>query len=77
MAEIQKITPYFWLFGKAEEAARFYTSIFNNSRIITCFSLPEDPAGGSSFVEFELEASVSWLSTGYPKYRSPKPCRWL
>jgi predicted 3-demethylubiquinone-9 3-methyltransferase (glyoxalase superfamily) len=33
MATMQKITPFLWLDGRAEEAARFYTSIFKNSRI--------------------------------------------
>jgi predicted 3-demethylubiquinone-9 3-methyltransferase (glyoxalase superfamily) len=27
-----KITPFLWFDGQAEEAARFYTSIFKNSR---------------------------------------------
>ena len=30
---MQKITPFLWFDGKAEEAARFYTSIFTNSKI--------------------------------------------
>ncbi|MBI2924098.1 MAG: VOC family protein [Verrucomicrobia bacterium] len=30
---MQKITPFLWFDGKAEEAARFYTSIFKNSAI--------------------------------------------
>lgn len=30
---MNKITPFLWFDGRAEEAARFYTSIFNNSRI--------------------------------------------
>lgn len=29
----QKITPFLWFDGKAEEAARFYTSIFKDSEI--------------------------------------------
>lgn len=29
----QKITPFLWFDGKAEEAARFYTSVFKNSKI--------------------------------------------
>jgi predicted 3-demethylubiquinone-9 3-methyltransferase (glyoxalase superfamily) len=29
----QKITPFLWFDGKAEEAAKFYTSIFRNSKI--------------------------------------------
>jgi predicted 3-demethylubiquinone-9 3-methyltransferase (glyoxalase superfamily) len=30
---MQKITPFLWFDGKAEDAARFYTSIFRNSKI--------------------------------------------
>ena len=30
---MQKITPFLWFDGKAEEAANFYTAIFNDARI--------------------------------------------
>ena len=30
----QKISPFLWFENKAEEAARFYTSVFKNSRIL-------------------------------------------
>ena len=30
---MQRITPFLWFDGKAEEAAKFYTSIFKNSKI--------------------------------------------
>ena len=30
---MQKITPFLWFDDKAEEAAKFYTSIFKNSKI--------------------------------------------
>ena len=30
---MQKITPFLWFDGEAEEAARFYTSIFKNSKM--------------------------------------------
>ena len=30
---MQKIRPFLWFDGKAEEAATFYTSIFKNSKI--------------------------------------------
>jgi len=33
MKNTQKIRPFLWFDGKAEEAARFYTSIFKNSKI--------------------------------------------
>ena len=32
---MQKITPFLWFDGKAEEAAKFYTSIFKNSKIVS------------------------------------------
>ncbi|MBX9851687.1 MAG: VOC family protein [Cytophagaceae bacterium] len=31
----QKITPFLWYDGKAEEAARFYTGIFKNSKVLS------------------------------------------
>ncbi len=31
----QKITPFLWFDGKAQEAAKFYVSIFKNSKIVT------------------------------------------
>ena len=67
MPNIQKITPYFWLFGQAEEAAHYYTSIFRNSRIVSVSILPEDPAGGSALVEFELEGQRFIAFDGVPE----------
>jgi predicted 3-demethylubiquinone-9 3-methyltransferase (glyoxalase superfamily) len=32
---MQNITPFLWFDGKAEEAAKFYTSIFENSKIVS------------------------------------------
>lgn len=34
LAEVQKITPFFWFDHQAEEAAQLYTSIFPNSKIL-------------------------------------------
>ena len=31
---MQKITPFLWFDGKAEEAMHFYISIFRNSKIL-------------------------------------------
>jgi predicted 3-demethylubiquinone-9 3-methyltransferase (glyoxalase superfamily) len=33
MPKIQKITPCLWFDKEAEEAAKFYTTVFENSRI--------------------------------------------
>jgi predicted 3-demethylubiquinone-9 3-methyltransferase (glyoxalase superfamily) len=55
---MQKITPFLWYSKEAEEAAKFYTSIFPNSRIVRVSALPADspsgPAGSVKMVEFEL-----------------------
>jgi predicted 3-demethylubiquinone-9 3-methyltransferase (glyoxalase superfamily) len=32
---MQKITPFLWFDGKAEEAMNFYTSIFPNSKVVS------------------------------------------
>ena len=32
---MQKITPFLWFDGRAEEAARFYTSIFKQSKMLS------------------------------------------
>lgn len=32
-SHMSKVTPFLWFDGQAEEAAKFYTSIFKNSRI--------------------------------------------
>ena len=55
MADFQKITPFLWLDGVAREAAEFYVSIFNDSRIVSSDTFGEGPAEGSSTVAFDLE----------------------
>ena len=55
---IQKITANLWYAKEAEEAAKFYTSIFPDSRIDSVTPLPADspsgPAGSVKVVEFTL-----------------------
>ena len=63
MAQLQRITPFLWFESQAEEAARFYTSVFKDSRIIKQRrygdagqpQLHHRPAGSIMTVEFELE----------------------
>ena len=53
-----KIFPFLWYAKEAEEAARFYASIFPNSRVDRVWSLPTDspsgPAGSVKVVDFVL-----------------------
>jgi predicted 3-demethylubiquinone-9 3-methyltransferase (glyoxalase superfamily) len=55
---VQKIIPHLWYAREAEEAARFYASIFPNSRVDRVTGLgadsPSGPAGSVSVVEFTL-----------------------
>ena len=52
------ITPTLWYSREAEEAAKFYASIFPNSRVNRVTALPSDspsgPAGSVKIVEFTL-----------------------
>lgn len=54
----QKIVPALWYVKEAEEAARFYASIFPDSRVDSVTSLPTDspsgPAGSVVVVDFTL-----------------------
>ena len=55
---MQKITPFLWYAKEAEEAAKLYTSVFPNSRIVRVSSLPSEspsgPPGSVKIVEFVL-----------------------
>ena len=55
MPAISKISPFLWFESRAEEAANFYVSIFENSRIISVSKVAAGPAKDGSLVEFELE----------------------
>ena len=59
---VQKITPFLWFDNQAEEAAKFYTSIFKNSKIVSITRYGEAWAGVSGrpkgtvmTVTFQLE----------------------
>jgi len=53
-----QIRPFLWYAAEAEEAARFYTSLFPGSRIVNVTSMPSEspsgPPGSVKVVEFEL-----------------------
>jgi predicted 3-demethylubiquinone-9 3-methyltransferase (glyoxalase superfamily) len=66
---IQKITPHLWYVKGAAEAARFYASIFPDSRVDRVTPLPADtpsgPAGTVEIVEFTLSGqSFMAISAG-------------
>jgi len=76
-AEItQKITPFLWFDDKAEEAAKFYTSIFKNSKIGNITRYDEEaagptgrPAGSVMTVDFQLAGKEFVALNGGPMFK--------
>jgi predicted 3-demethylubiquinone-9 3-methyltransferase (glyoxalase superfamily) len=68
----QKITPNLWFDTEAEEAAGFYTSVFENSRIVNVARYTEAgprPAGTVMIVEFELDGQLFVAINGGPQFK--------
>ena len=68
---MQKITPFLWFEHQAEEAARFYTSIFKNSKICKIARYGEagpGPAGSVMTVEFQLDGQEFVALNGGPHF---------
>ena len=62
---MKRIIPYLWFDKEAEEAAAFYTSLFEDSRIIDVYVLEGTPSGSATSVNFELAGqSFSAISAG-------------
>jgi predicted 3-demethylubiquinone-9 3-methyltransferase (glyoxalase superfamily) len=75
MAIVQKITPCLWFDNQAEEAAKFYVSIFKNSGIETVtrygkegFEKHGKPGGSVLTVTFRLEGQTVTALNGGPKF---------
>ena len=69
---MQKITPYLWFDSQAEEAANFYVSIFNNSKIVNISRYGEagpGPVGTVLTVSFELEGQEFTALNGGPAFK--------
>jgi len=75
MATVQRIRPCLWFDDRAEAAARFYTGIFKNSRIVRItrygtagFEVHGRPAGSVLTVEFELDGQTFTALNGGPVF---------
>ena len=69
---MQKITPFLWFDGQAEEAAKFYVSIFKNSKIVTIARYGEagpGPKGSVMTVVFQLDGQEFIALNGGPQFR--------
>ncbi len=71
MATLSKITPCLWFDDQGEEAATFYTGIFENSRILKVThygSAGPRPEGMVMTVEFELDGLEFVALNGGPEF---------
>jgi predicted 3-demethylubiquinone-9 3-methyltransferase (glyoxalase superfamily) len=69
---MQKISPFLWFDTQAEEAAKFYVSIFNNSRVLKINRYGEagpGPEGSVMTVEFELDGLQFIALNGGPQFK--------
>jgi predicted 3-demethylubiquinone-9 3-methyltransferase (glyoxalase superfamily) len=76
MKTLQKITPCLWFDDQAEEAAKFYTSIFRNSKVLNITRYGEAgheihgrAAGTVMTVAFELEGQSFTALNGGPLFK--------
>jgi len=68
----QKITPFLWFDGKAEEAINLYTSIFKNSKIISISHWGEGspfPKGQVMTGSFELDEQRFYAFDAGPMFK--------
>ncbi len=63
---MQKIVPFLWFDGKAEEAMKFYVSIFKNSKVVRVMPGPNGTVMGGTF---QLEGQEFFALNGGPQYK--------
>ena len=73
---MQKITPFLWFDGQAEDAVNFYTSVFKNSKIGRILRYTEEvaenadrPVGSVLTIEFEIEGQKFVALNGGPLFK--------
>jgi predicted 3-demethylubiquinone-9 3-methyltransferase (glyoxalase superfamily) len=76
MKVTSKISPCLWFDGQAEEAAKFYTGIFKNSKILSTsrygeagHEIHQQPVGKVMTVEFKIEGQVFTGLNGGPQFK--------
>src|SRR5579859_4233931 len=69
---MQKITPFLWYDGNAEEAVNFYVSVFKNSKVVS-FARYGDagpgPKGSVMTAAFQLDGQDFVALNGGPQYK--------
>jgi predicted 3-demethylubiquinone-9 3-methyltransferase (glyoxalase superfamily) len=73
---MQKIIPFLWFDHQAEEAVKFYTSVFNDSKVGRILRYRKEaakttgrPTGSMLTIEFELEGQKFTALNGGPPFK--------
>src|SRR2546428_5339564 len=69
---MQKITPFLWFDNNAEEAVKFYTSVFKNSKILKVARYGDagpGPKGSVMTVSFQIEGQQFIALNGGPQFK--------
>jgi predicted 3-demethylubiquinone-9 3-methyltransferase (glyoxalase superfamily) len=73
---MQKITPFLWFDNQAEEAAKFYASVFENSKVGRILRYDEAsakgagrPVGSVLTIEFEIAGQKFTALNGGPEFK--------
>ena len=69
---MQKITPFLWFSDNAEEAAKFYVSVFPNSKIVSTARYGDagpGPKGSVMTVEFDINGQRLIGLNGGPQFK--------
>jgi predicted 3-demethylubiquinone-9 3-methyltransferase (glyoxalase superfamily) len=68
---MQKITPFLWFDGKAEEAMNFYVSVFKNSKVVRVSrygAAGPGPKGTVMSATFQLDGQDFFALNGGPQF---------
>ncbi|MEA2764612.1 MAG: hypothetical protein QOK07_1016 [Gemmatimonadaceae bacterium] len=69
---MQKITPFLWFDGNAEEAMNFYVSVFKNSKVVSLRRYGKAGPGPEGTVmtgTFQIEGQEFFVLNGGPQYK--------
>jgi len=66
---MQKITPFLWFDTQAREAAKFYTSVFKESKMMTPETFDDTPSGTVDIITIELFGQEFTLMSAGPSFK--------
>jgi len=66
---MQKIVPHLWFDTQADEASKFYISLFTNARLLNQTTLNNTPSGTVDMITIELEGQEFMLLSAGPFFK--------